>query len=344
MADFYNGGKLLNMRDLFGLPPELFFCCGNRSGGKSFFFKRFLIRRFLKRGEKFILFVRFIDDIANAVDGFWADIGPIEFPRHRLRQRPLLHGKAARLILDGKNCGYIIAINDPERIKRNSALFADAVWGFFDEFQSETGKYCTKEVEKFNSIRMSVARGGKKGTFVRHFPVILVSNAVTIFNPYFDYFGVGGDLTPRTKYKRGKGWVLEIAYIAGAAEAIRANLSTIGEREMSYASGNSWLLDTSKFVKKLPGQKMPLMNMRINDRMYCLWRSRDKYYMSQTTAPELPVALVFAESDHDVDTVMVGTSDPLIKTLRTNYMRGCVRFDSQRAKNAYLLICRLAST
>lgn len=48
---YYDGTKLLSMKDINGLKPELFLCTTNRSGGKTTYFGRLLINRFLKYGK-----------------------------------------------------------------------------------------------------------------------------------------------------------------------------------------------------------------------------------------------------------------------------------------------------
>ena len=56
------------MKDINGLKPELFLCTTNRSGGKTTYFGRLLINRFLKYGKKFCLIYRYnyeLDDVSN---------------------------------------------------------------------------------------------------------------------------------------------------------------------------------------------------------------------------------------------------------------------------------------
>ena len=333
---FYNGNKLLSIKDQNGKDPELFFCCGNRTAGKTFFFKRYMLRRFVNHGEKFIVFVRFIDDIANCVNGFFADIGPIAFPGHTMTQASILHGKAAQLYFDNKPCGYVIALNDPERIKRNSALFADAERGFLDEFQSEIGKYVGDEMLKFNSIRISIARGGAKGTHTRYFPVYLCSNNVTVFNPYFDYYRIGRRLTNRVKFLRGDGWVLEQTFNIEASEAIKDKFGSMSERELKYAASNEYLLDNNKFVEKLPGQKRPVFHVDYNGKTYCLWVAGQVFYMSEKLSDGCLLNLSFNINDHDTGNTLTAQSSPLVKQLRNAYMNNSVRFQNQECKHVFL--------
>lgn len=340
MADFYNGNKLLSLKTLSGGDPEVFFCVGNRSAGKTFFFKRWLVRRFMRYGEKFVVFLRVIDDTPSVAQGFWADIGPIAFPGHEMTQRPLLSGRCAELLLDGVPCGYVVPYADRnvDRIKRNSSLFADAERGFLDEFASETGSYLKREVSNFNSARLSIARGGAKGTHTRYFPCYLCSNRVSMFNPFFDYFRVAGRLQANSHYVRGDNWVLELTHNDEAAAAIRSSFGSLTDQELDYAAGRSWLLDTKQFVRDLPGPKWPMVNIRYNNKLYSVWEVQTTHNIlvsRKLKAPDKRI-IAFARDDHDEDSELVTRSSVYVKMLRQAYMDGLVWFESGACKAAFL--------
>lgn len=66
MSKYYDGTKLLSMKDINGKTPEILLCTTNRTGGKTTYFGRLCLNRFLKYGEKFCLIYRFnyeLDDI-----------------------------------------------------------------------------------------------------------------------------------------------------------------------------------------------------------------------------------------------------------------------------------------
>ena len=63
----------------------------------------------------------------------------------------------------------------------NGASYASKTM-IFDEFQSETNKYCADEIKKFLSIHTSVARG--KGEQRRYVPVYMLSNQVSLILDY----------------------------------------------------------------------------------------------------------------------------------------------------------------
>lgn len=336
MDRFYNGNKLLSMLDASGRRPEIFMCAGNRTAGKTYFFKRWFVRRALKYSEKFVVFVRNIDDIKDCASGFWADIGPIEWPNKVMTQKPLLHGKAGALWIDGKHVGYVIALNDPDRIKRNSALFADAERGFFDEFQSEAGKYLPNEYRKFNSVRLSIARGGARGTHARYFPVYMCSNLVTEFNPYYEAMKCVP--STRDKFLRGDGWVLEQTFNAAAAVAIQENFHTLTERELQYATRNEYLLDTKTFVDKIPGVKTCVCLIMTEGRRYGIWQTMQGfYYVSAKLWSDTPFVFALDNASHGPNTILINKTMPVAKSLKKAYETGNMRFETQGCKNAFVL-------
>lgn len=335
--EFYNANKILSIKDKNGRDPELYFVCGNRAAGKTFYFKRWFVRRFIRHGEKFIVFVRFLVDIGGVSGGFWKDIGPLCYPNHELTQRPLLRGLAAELLLDGRPCGYVIALSDPERIKRNSTLFADAARGFMDEFMSERNKYVPREKQNFDSIRMSVARGGAEGKHARRFPVYLCANNVSLFNPYFDALGIGSLIQNRTRYMRGDGWVLEQVFNQEASDAIRDNFHTIGEKDLAYAAGNEYLLDTTAFIADMPGEKVGVCRIRYKGKIFGVWSRFDApWWISSKIADRSTPCFVLDVLDHDEGTRLITRGDVIYTRLRKDYNAGNVRFQNAAAKAAFL--------
>ena len=79
-SKYYNGQKLLSMKDINGLTPEIFICTTNRNAGKTTYFNSKLIRDFKKKGWKFALIVRYQGDILDCVSAFWKDISCLFFP------------------------------------------------------------------------------------------------------------------------------------------------------------------------------------------------------------------------------------------------------------------------
>ena len=55
MGKYYDGTKLLSMKDINGKTPEIFMCTTNRTGGKTTYFGRLCVNRFKDKKEKFAL-------------------------------------------------------------------------------------------------------------------------------------------------------------------------------------------------------------------------------------------------------------------------------------------------
>ena len=56
---YYDGTKLLSMKDINGGTPEIFMTTSNRSAGKTTYFGRMVVNRFNKNKDKFAVLYRF---------------------------------------------------------------------------------------------------------------------------------------------------------------------------------------------------------------------------------------------------------------------------------------------
>lgn len=337
--EYYNGNKLLSLKDLNGKRPSIYICAGNRTAGKTFYFKRLMVRRWLSgKIRKFALFVRFEKEMVGATFSFWADVGPIAFPKHSMTQRAIMSGLFYEILIDGRPAGYIIALNDPQRVKTNSALFSDIDEWFFDEFMSETGKYCPDEKRKLDSVLMSIGRGGSKGSHTRYVRGYMCSNNVNLFNPYYIAWDICGRLQNRTKYMRGDGWVLEQTFNAEAARAVAETFSTADKDMIKYATKNEYLIDNNRFVEKLPGAKICIAILRNEKKEFGVWTTIDssKVYVSPKYDPACSVVMSFSDADHFGGSYLLERSSPAVKNLRDCYNRGIVYFASGAARYAFI--------
>ena len=159
MPQYYDGTKLLSMQDMNGNKPEIYISTSNRSAGKTTYFNRLCVNRFLDKGEKFALLYRFNYELDDCADKFFKDISALFFPNMEMESKRRASGIYHELFLDSKSCGYAISLNSADQLKKYSHLFSDVCRILFDEFQSETNHYCTDELRKFQSIHTSIARG-----------------------------------------------------------------------------------------------------------------------------------------------------------------------------------------
>ena len=81
-SKYYDGTKLLSMKDLNGDKPEIYICTSNRTAGKTTYFARMLMNRFLKKDEKFCLVYRFDYELGGVDGKFFKDIGELFFQEY----------------------------------------------------------------------------------------------------------------------------------------------------------------------------------------------------------------------------------------------------------------------
>ena len=205
------------MLDINGNKPELYLITSNRSGGKTTYFGRLCVNRFKEKGEKFALIYRYNYELDDCAEKFFKDLSSLFFNNSVMTSKRKASGIFHELFLDDEPCGYAISLNSADQLKKYSHLFSDVQRMIFDEFQSETNHYCTDEIRKFISVHTSVARG--QGKQSRYVPVFMLSNPVSIINPYFVELGISERLKDDTKFLRGDGFILEQGFIETASRA-----------------------------------------------------------------------------------------------------------------------------
>lgn len=336
---YYDGTRLLSMLDLDGNRPEIYLCTTNRTGGKTTWFGKRMVEGFLQRGEKFMLLYRYSYELDQVADKFFKDIGPLFFRGHEMESAKRSKGIYHELFLDGESCGYAVALNCADSVKKISHLLSDTSCMLLDEFQSETGHYCKDEVAKLMSVHTSVARGKNKQ--VRYVPVYMLSNAVTLLNPYYTALGVCDRLRADTKFLRGHGWVLEQGHVESAAKAQAEsafNRAFSSEQYAAYSAQNVYLNDSTAFIGTPHGKSSYLCTLRYDGCDYGVreYREAGVIYCDRRPDASFPTRVSVTTDDHRVNYVMLRSNTAILGALRWYFDNGAFRFKDQRCKEAVL--------
>lgn len=337
--NYYDGTKLLSLKDLNGKTPEVFMCTSNRSAGKTTYFNRLVVNRFIKRGEKFALLYRFNYELDGCDEKFFKDIKELFFPEHDMTAAKKMKGIYQELYLNEEPCGYAISINSADQLKRNSHLFSDIDNIIFDEFQSEQNHYCDKEVEKFISIHNSIARGRSKQS--RYVPVYMISNPVTILNPYYVAMDISTRLQKDTHFLRGDGFVLEQGYNETAAKALKSSAfnRAFGSSDyIAYSAEGVYLQDDLSFVDTPTGRGKYVATIRYAGIDYGVreYPELGIVFCDKSVDYQYPLKITVDTADHKLNYVMVSSNFILIQKLRYYFEHGCMRFKDLQAKEAIL--------
>lgn len=339
MTKYYDGTKLLSMLDINGNKPEIYMCTTNRTGGKTTYFGRLCINRFLDKGEKFGLLYRYNYELDDIVDKFYKDLGSLFFPTYTMQSKRRAKGTFQELFLNDKSCGYALSLNNADQIKKYSHLFSDIQRMIFDEFQSETNHYCDNETKKFISIHTSIARG--QGEQVRYVPVYMLSNPVSIINPYYVEMGISGRLKDDTKFLRGDGFVLEQGYIESASIEQKNSGFNRAFSKNSYTAYSSecvYLNDNKAFVEKPVGKSKYLCTLRYKGSNFALreYTESGLIYCDDKADSSFLTRISVTTDDHNINYVMLKRNDFFLSNLRYFFEHGCFRFKDMRCKEAVL--------
>ena len=339
MNKYYDGTKLLSMLDINGNKPEIYMCTTNRTGGKTTYFGRLCINRFLDKNEKFGLLYRYNYELDDIADKFYKDLGSLFFPGYTMTSKRRAKGTFQELFLDEKSCGYALSLNNADQIKKYSHLFSDIQRMIFDEFQSETNHYCDNETKKFISVHTSIARG--QGEQVRYVPVYMLSNPVSIINPYYVEMGISGRLKDDTKFLRGDGFVLEQGYIESASiEQKKSGFNRAFSKNSytAYSSECVYLNDNKAFVEKPAGKSKYLCTLRYKGSDFALreYTESGLIYCDDKADSSFLTRISVTTDDHNINYVMLKRNDFFLSNLRYFFEHGCFRFKDMRCKEAVL--------
>lgn len=339
MSDYYDGTKLLSLLDINGNKPEIYMCTANRTGGKTTYFSRLCVNRFLKDGEKFCLVYRFNYELDDCADNFFKDIKSLFFQDHEMTNERRASGTYHELFLDGASCGYAVALNHADTLKKKSHLLSDVSRMLFDEFQSETNHYCSDEIRKLISIHTSIARG--QGQFVRYVPIYMVANPVSIINPYYVELGISNRLRDDTNFLRGDGFVLEQGFVEAASKAQMNsgfNRAFANNEYVTYSTEAVYLNDNTAFLDKPVGAGRYLATIKYKGSEYAIreYAEQGIIYCNDKVDNSFKYKLTVTTEDHNVNYVMLKRNAVFIQNMRFFFEKGAFRFKDLKCKEAVL--------
>lgn len=343
---YYDGTKLLSMKDINGNTPEIFMCTGNRTGGKTTYFNRLCVNKFLKEHSEFMLLYRFKYEVKNAGEAFFNDIHNLFFKDYYIKTKPWVQGSFYEVLIgpnddswEAQTCGWAVPLSAADNVKKYSHLFSNVGRMLMDEFQSETNHYATDEVKNLRSIHTSVARGNFKQ--VRYVPVYMLSNAVSMLNPYYTAFKISHRLNKDTKFLKGVGWVLEQAYVESAARAQQEsafNKAFADDHYNQYMQQNIYLNDNMTFIEKVNGKGDYIATLKYRDKYYGLRIFWDDMICYCDNRPDMyyPTKIAISAEDHNATFLIMQRNNEILMKLRLFFDLGKMRFKNLECKECIM--------
>lgn len=344
---YYNCERLLSKKDLNGNTPEIFLCTSNRSAGKTTSFGKVVFEKWLNGDiRKFGLEYYYDYELTGCAEKFFKELKVLFFNDWNMISRSMAHGKYHELFAyNDENpdelipCGYAWPLNSAEQLKKFSHLLNDVDVYIHDEFMTESGRYPPNVINKFQSIHTTIARGG--GQQSRYVPVYMISNPVTLMNPFYIALGVCDRIQKDTRFLRGNGWILECAFNESAKEAQEQsifNRAFASSDYQAFAAQNVYLNDSETFIEKLSGPNKYLCTLVFEGKSYSIkvYNEFGYAYCDTTIDESYPLKLALTTHDHKPNMIMINSNKFLIDYMRKLFDQGLFRFKNLQCKKVIM--------
>lgn len=304
------------------------FVVGERGVGKTYGAIKSSISDFLKNDRKFIYMRRTEVELKEALPKLFDKITQNEeFPNHSF------HVKDKTLFCDDQIIGYGIALSTSRNLKSNT--FTNIFTIIYDEFiiENPNSRYLKQEVSCFFGLIETVMR-------LDNFRAVLLGNAVTISNPYFDEFNI--DKPYGSNYKLYKNGLILVNYCKNQSYQDYKNKTRFGQLIAgtsygNYAIKNEFLNDNSHFIEKKTGNCKHWSVLLINNQPIGVWINYKSklVYLSKDYDPNNPCIVALDLSDHSESTLLaLGKRNQWVRPVVNALRQGQLRFENQKIKNA----------
>ena len=210
----------------------------------------------------------------------------------------------------------------------------------FDEFILDKGAYhyLPDEVTNFLELYSTIAR-------LRDVRVFFLSNALTMTNPYFDYFNIG--MPHGSNISCRNDILVEMVQAneySQAAHQTRFGKLIQGTTYSNYAVDNVFLRDNNTFVEKRDPSAHYYFTVLYNSNQYGVWidSTHGILHISRDVDATCPARYALTTEDHAANTIYTkGRKSVYLYNLCEWYKNGAVRFGSVRIKNEIMQALRL---
>lgn len=327
MSIYYDPTKLLSYNSLFS------FCIGSRGVGKTFGFKKLVIKRFLKKKRKFIYLRRYATEFEE-IGNFFNDI-------HFLFPDVKFEVKGMNFYINDELAGYGIALSTA--LKKKSVSYHDVDYIIFDEFiiESKVIHYLRpSEPIQFLEFFESVAR------MRENCRAVFLSNNVALTNPYFLHFNL--HIKKNKQFQQFGHMIVE--YVQNE-EFVNAKFQTRfgqlikGTKYGDYAVLNESLTDNDNFIEKKTGNAVFRFSIHYMGYQYGFWTDYRKglIYMSDDVDPSSKLQYSLTDDEHKPNVMLIKTrrKSPMLNQMIEGYEKGFLRFETSKVKSQGLEMIKL---
>lgn len=312
------------------------FIIGGRGTGKTFNCKKHCIDDYVKNKRQFFYVRRYNTELDLAMTGFFDQLQHEGYyPEDEFKVKKVKKN-LWQFTMNGDIIGYACALSTSLIVK--SASFPDVYNLIFDEVLLARGTsyhYLKDEVILFLELLESVFR-------LRDGRCFLLSNAISVANPYFDYWSIR--LNKNKNFERYKEGLICVEQVDNQDFTETKRRSVIGRlidgtEYGEYAIDNKMLQDNGAFIAWKPRGSKIIGTLIVDNKYLGLWSDyrTGSLYICGVYNPNCKEVLAFSASDHNENTFLVlKKNEYLFEQLRTAFQFGCLYFENESVKKNVL--------
>jgi len=333
---WYNWDKISSFNGTYN------FMVGARGVGKTYGWKKKVIRAAIRKQEQFMYVRRYKDELKTSKETFFADlVAKNEFPDWDFRSYGATAQMAPVSTRDDKKrpwkvIGHFIALSTAQSIKSVAYPLVTNIG--FDEFIIEKGTthYIANETHAFNNLYSTVDRNQDKTK------VFFMANSVAITNPYFLEYGIKPD--PDNEFVvKADGFI--VVHFVNAAEFRDEVYKTkfgkfiAGTEYGDFAVGNEFADNNDNLLNVKGASARYTYTIETRQGTFSVWIDwqQGKYYVQERRPKQEMIFTLLTEHMSEGKTLLT-YSDKIVQVLRTAFRNGNAYFDTAKSRNAFIEI------
>ena len=335
-APFYRYGDLFSRNAVFNV------VIGPRGDGKTYGAKEHVIKNAITKGEQFILLRRFKTELGTRTS-FFDDIARNmlkRFPGYAFR----VQGLEAQMLPPGSTTaegkpkwvtiGFFVALSNSQQKK--SVSYSRVTTVIFDEFIIDKGAlhYLPNETKALLDFYITVDR------YQERCRVIMISNTVSIMNPYFIEWNIrpGKDAEWITK---GDGFVcvhlIRDNAFAREVKKTRVGKFIEGTEYADYAVDGVFLDNNMEMLRPKTPEARYYATIETSTGTFSWWIDYiTGFFYIQEKRPKVETVWTMLPERMSEEKYLMLSNDKSLMKLRSAFSRGRLFFSSAQARNAFV--------
>lgn len=347
MPRYYEWGRTLSYN------ANITIVCGARSIGKTFGFRKFMVKESLETGRPFAEIARYANELESIEDGYFDKLQATGEFTDKVFRIEKHRAFAAPLPPEGDKpqgwqlVGYFCALTQAQSLKKKTFLRPKNILldEAFLESTDRYHRYIPREYETFANLVSTLVRENEDdpATDTR---IVLLGNSVDLLNPYFSELGI--NKVPKFGYQWFNNKSVLLHYVEEDAETIERKKSNTlvgimlaNNEEAATVFENEFSQGGDEFVEQKPKTARFQFGIVYDGHKYGVWVDTMVMYVCSkipNNTDRNVWALTYA--DNRIDYNAARRSTPALKQVIEWYYRGRVRYESPALRERFISAMR----